>query len=365
MATISPHGKGWRAQIRRRGYPPISKTFPTKGKAWAWADKAEAELLAGKLNTSQHTVRDALERYRREIAPQKAGARWEDLRLGAFLRHPIANRKLGALTADNMADWRDDRLALPGKVTGTYEKPVQGSTVRRELNLWDSVLEVARKTWKWLQANPLRDVDKPPNARPRRRGIRDTEVEAMSKRLTGPKGREVFLAFRLGIETAMRAGEIMTLERAQIDLKARVAHLVKTKNGDERDVPLFPEALKIVRGLLADGRDQLFIVDNRSRDVLFRKARKAAKLSGFTFHDSRSEGISRLSKRMDVLELAAVVGHRDPKSLMHYYRATASEIARRPVSSSPRNSPKRPQQTSGGARRSRSGVSGGGTRGRR
>ncbi len=345
MATVRRRGKKWQVQIRRRGHPAISKTFRTQGAAWAWVEKTEPEVLAGRLNLDQHTVAEALEKYRKEIAPKKRGARWEDLRLTALQRHPIASRRLSQLTAEDLTRWGDDRLA------GAHGRPVQGSTVRREMNLWDSVLETARKVWKWLPVNPMRDVDKPADSAPRRRGIPAAVIEPMGKRLTGPLGSEVFLAFRLGIETAMRAGEMMSLERPQIDLKARVVRLLKTKNGDEREVPLFPEALKIVKGLLADGRERLFTVDNRSRDVLFRKARKATGLSGFTFHDSRSEGISRLSKRMDVLELARVVGHRDINSLLIYYRATASEIARRPVS--PRKTPTPPPRSSGDGRRGR------------
>lgn len=345
MATVRRRGKKWQVQIRRRGHPPVSKTFRTQSAAWAWVDKVEPEVVAGRFNLDQHTVAEALERYRREIAPKKGGAHWEGLRLTAFQRHPVAAKRLAQLTADHLTQWGNDRLS------GAHGRPVKGSTVRREMNLWDSVLEVARKTWKWLPANPMRDVDKPPDSPARRRGVPAAVMQPMSEHLTGPLGREVFLAFRLGIETAMRAGEMMPLERPQIDLKARVVHLLKTKNGDERDVPLFPEALNIVKGLLADGRERLFLVDNRSRDVLFRKARKAAGLSGFTFHDSRSEGISRLSKRMDVLELARVVGHRDINSLLIYYRATASEIARRPVS--PRKTPTPRPRSSGDGRRGR------------
>jgi integrase len=50
-------------------------------------------------------------------------------------------------------------------------------------------------------------------------------------------------------------------------------------------------------------------------------------LADLHFHDSRAEAIFRLSKRLDVLELARMVGHRDPRSLMLYYATTADELA--------------------------------------
>lgn len=51
--------------------------------------------------------------------------------------------------------------------------------------------------------------------------------------------------------------------------------------------------------------------------------------AGVHFHDARSEATSRMAAKLDVLELARVIGHRDPRSLMHYYRANASALARK------------------------------------
>ena len=45
------------------------------------------------------------------------------------------------------------------------------------------------------------------------------------------------------------------------------------------------------------------------------------------FHDARHEAITRLARKIDVLDLARMIGHRDPRSLMVYYNATATDIA--------------------------------------
>lgn len=197
------------------------------------------------------------------------------------------------------------------------------------MNLLDSVFEIARKEWKWISTNPIRDVQKPANPRSRRRRILDSEISAVCARLTGPAGKEVAAGFRLGIETGMRAGEMWSLERGQIDLEKRVARLLKTKNGDERDVALSQSAVEIMRELLKDGRPKLFTSSNSVRDTLFRKARDAAGVNNLHFHDSRTEAIYRLSKKLDVLELARQIGHRDIRSLMFYYQADAAELARK------------------------------------
>ncbi|EMN1578428.1 site-specific integrase, partial [Pseudomonas aeruginosa] len=41
------------------------------------------------------------------------------------------------------------------------------------------------------------------------------------------------------------------------------------------------------------------------------------------------EATTRLARKLDVLDLARMTGHRDPRSLMVYYNATASEVASR------------------------------------
>jgi integrase len=210
------------------------------------------------------------------------------------------------------------------------------------MNLLASVFELARTEWKWVKVNPMRDVRKPVEPPARRRGVKSSEFTALRERLTGPAGVEVFAGFELAIETGMRAGEMWSLDREQIDLKTAVAHLEMTKNGDARDVALSPRAVEIVTGLLADGRPQLFTISNPVRDALFRKARDAAGIPDIHFHDSRSEAVIRLSKVLDVLELAEQIGHRDLNSLQSYYRQPAAERAKRLAEPRTRRSPRKP-----------------------
>lgn len=303
----------WRVQLRKHG---ISRTFRTKARAEQYALQIEAGNEAPTLG--KHTLLQGLRRYAEEVSPTKRGARWEVLRLTAMEADKITKRPMAAIDSDAWGQWRDRRL-----------KDVAPATARREMNLLASVYEVARTEWKWVRANPFRDVRKPPEPPARRRGVKSGELEKLAEHLAGPMGLEVLAGFELGIETGMRAGELWGLERSQIDLRARVAHLTMTKNGDARDVALSPRALEIVRGLLEDGREELFTVANSSRDALFRKARDAAGIPDLHFHDSRAEAVSRLSKRLNVLELAEQIGHRDLNSLQAYYRQPAAVRARR------------------------------------
>lgn len=330
----------WRCQIRRLGLPDLNRTFRTKAHAEQWARALEGGFEAPTMG--KHTLIAAMRRYVQEVSPTKRGERWERLRLAALEADPIAKLAMAALNSDRWGQWRDARL-----------KVVAPATVRREMNLLGALYEAARREWKWVRVNPFRDVRKPPEPPARRRGVRDGELEKLTEAMTGDAAKEVLAGFELGIETGMRAGEMWGLEREQIDLGARVAHLEKTKNGDSRDVALSARAGEILTALLADGRPTAFTINTRTRDTLFRRGRDAAGIPDLHFHDSRAEAVSRLSKKLNVLELAAQIGHRDLNSLQAYYRQPAAERARLLDEPRTRRSPrKRPSK---GARRRRSG----------
>jgi len=71
----------------------------------------------------------------------------------------------------------------------------------------------------------------------------------------------------------------------------------------------------------------IFALTPSQLDANFRKLREAACIDGLTFHDTRHEAITRLARKLNVLELARMVGHRDLKMLQIYYNETAENLA--------------------------------------
>lgn len=327
MASITPHGKGWRAQIRRKGQKALSATFPLKKQAQAWAAQRESEIVSGRLGIlPKHTLGEALKRFREKVSPKRPGYRWEKVRLLQLERDPIARISLAVLDESHLADWRDRELAR------IYRgKPIQGTTVRRVIALLSAVFDVAVREWRWLARSPLKDVRKPPPKKGRARGLRAWEISAVAQELGFNEGRpataaqQTAIAFLLAVETAMRSGEILSIGWDQVFPKH--VHLEKTKNGDERDVPLSPRARELLGYMKGVDPARVFTVASGNRDQLFRDARVRAGGAGFTFHDSRSEAISRLSKKLDIRELAKMTGHRDLKSLMIYYTDDPGTVA--------------------------------------
>jgi len=326
MASIGRYGRGYRAQVYVNGRR-ASKVFRTQREANAWAAAKEQELETAPLE--RHTLRDLLERYLETVMPAKQGGDHEARQARAFLRDfaGLADKRLADLDTPDFAAWRDERL-----------KTVSDATVLRNLNWLRHAFRIAREEWRWLEGNPLKGLRIPKNPAPRTRRVSPAEVRALCRILSyrpgkapQTKSQEVALAFMVGIRSGMRAGEILSLGRANLDLKRRVAsvaHKTQHLTGKPRDVPLTRHAVRLLRPVAH--LEACFSLSSATLDVLFRKARDRLLIEDLHFHDSRAEALTRLSRKVDVMTLAKISGHKDLRILQNtYYRETADEIAAR------------------------------------
>jgi integrase len=335
MASFKKVGTVWRVQLALKGVRQ-SKSFSTKAEAVAWASARESEIRTG-FNAGPgagKTLDDAFNRYLREVSVHKRGHRMERHRLAAIADHVVAGRRLGSLrlsdvSSDILGQWRD--LRLRGTVAANFDDKVLGASVVRELNLLSHVFTTARREWKWIDKSPTTDVRRPKGSAPRDRRISQDEIDRLCVALgfdeapVSTKSGAVAVAFLFAIETAMRAGDVCGLKRS--DIKGRVAHLPRTKNGTKSDVPLSSRALDLI-ALMPQG-DTMFGISTASLDALFRKAKERCQIEDLKFHDTRHEAITRLAKKFNVLELARVVGHRDLNELQTYYNETAEELSKK------------------------------------
>lgn len=341
MASITKYKGGYRAFVLVGG-KRVSKTFDSKREAAAWAGAEEAAARTRKTlpESELHTVRDMLLRYARDVSPRKKGARPEQLRIKAFLRNfpLLADKKLAEVKTPDLAAWRDARLAgFPG-ADGKPVAAVSEASVLRDIAWLSNAFTVARHEWHWIEHKPFEGLRPPPAPPPRDRRISWREVKRLCRRLghvpgqaPTTKNQEVALAFLVGLRSAMRAGEILSLGKGNLDLAKRiatVAHKTQHLTGKPRIVPLTRQAIRLLRPV--SGREHCFTVSSGSLDTLFRKARDQLLIDGLHFHDTRAEALTRLSRKVDVMTLAKISGHKDLSILQNtYYRETAEEIAAR------------------------------------
>lgn len=322
MASIQKRGTKWIAEIRTKG-KYASRSFESKGLAKAWAD--EEERLLGRIEgiVEGKTLAQAFQRYSKEVAAFKKGRKWECNKLAALQEDDIADIPLPLLKLAHFEGWRDTRL----------KSGVKSSTVNRELNLISAVLTQAVK-WKWVQDNPMSGIERPKNPRHRDKCISDSEILRILDALgyvegeAGTLRQKIAVAFLLAIETAMRQGEIWSLTWENIHFQQKTAYLPDTKNGDPRSVPLSKKAIALLESMPRAG-NRVFNTPQFSAGAVFSRTLTLAGLKGIHFHDTRHTALTRMAKKLSMLELARVAGHRDPRNLMIYFNPTTQDLAER------------------------------------
>lgn len=181
--------------------------------------------------------------------------------------------------------------------------------------------------------------------------LSDDELRRLLKACIPPKGatptealrhRRDEAILRLMLETGMRAGEVVALELADVDLAHGLATVRRGKGGKGRVVPFGPQtALATDRYLrlrtshrLARSSPALWLGDRGkdfSYDALHKTLRNradAAGIAGFHPHRMRHTAAHRwLSAGGSESGLMAVAGWTRPDMLMRYTRAQASSRA--------------------------------------
>ncbi len=148
----------------------------------------------------------------------------------------------------------------------------------------------------------------------------------------------------------MRQGELLSLRWSDVDLKSQVARLETTKNGDSRLVPLSSRAVGILAKLPRESTadTKVFPCSSEAVKLAWRRAVTRAReqyvrqckdsrvaidpafLTDLRFHDLRHEAASRLAEKLpNLIELAAVTGHRDLRMLKRYYHPRATDLAKK------------------------------------
>lgn len=307
MGSIRKHRNGWRAEVcidRKRA----SRVCRTKAEAENWVKATEKAGVA-----ESRTFGDAVDRYRRTVTVRKPSKAREEQRLDRLQARLGKATPLESLTPDVLTAWRDNELDR-----------VSAASVRREWSLLHHLLAVATQEWEWIPSNPLSRIKLPPKPSPRSRTWSDTDIATYlhcagwpGDSLTARTGDCLLFA----LETAMRAGEICGIRAEHIYPKH--VHLPMTKNGTARDVPLSSKA----RAMLDQYPDG-FGITTTQLNSLFRKVRDRAGLTGLRFHDARRTALTKLSAKLDALELARVSGHKDLKVLLStYYAVTVEDLA--------------------------------------
>ena len=320
-----PGGKRvWQAHIRRRGYSAQVKTFDTKAEAEAWAVTIESEIARGvfvsRTEAESTTMREALDRYQREIVPGKKNADREGRRVKGLQARTLARRSMASIQGKDIAAFMQQRQA----------EGAGPNTVRLDLALLSHLFNVARTEWGMASlANPVEMVRKPRLPAGRDRRLVDDELPRLLA-AAHAYGGEIGPLITWAIETAMRRGEIAAMRWDHLDRKARVLLIPETKTGTPRRVPLSTAALGVLDGLPRRLDGKVWGMRPDSISQAFERVCKATGIEGLTFHDLRHEATSRLfEKGLGLMEVASITGHKTMQMLKRYTHLRAEDLVGR------------------------------------
>ena len=324
MATIRKKGeRQWHVQIRKRGYPAQTKTFSTKSDAERWATIIESEMERGvfvsRTEAENTFVSDVLTRFENEVLPTKRSEQSDKSRIKT-LQEEFGAYRLASLTTSQVANFRDRRLKIVGP-----------QSVIHEINLLNRVLKAASMDWGIALPGGLAtaSVRKPAKPRGRDRRVSESEIHQI---LDVTKSVELATIIVMAVETGMRRNELASLTWEHLFLDRQTAHLPKTKTDVPRTVPLSTTAIAALRRLPVNTEGRVFKLQAESMSQAFERACEPhrANIVGVRFHDLRHEATSRLfEKGLNVMEVAAITGHKTLEMLTRYTHLRAEDLAKK------------------------------------
>ena len=327
MASVTQHGKAWRAKIRRKGYPHKSKTFRTKKQAEDWARKVEDEMVRGiYIDTdrqNEHTFAAACDYYNEHITPKlKRKSKRGQVNQ---LKRKLGHYTIKTLLPDYIFDYAVERLDA-----------VSGETVRQDLStiamIYDSYCTLKRIPFVANPARVAKDMLKIKKVKltSEQRDRRPTTEEL--EKLYGYKHKKhtlINLIVEFAVETAMRRGEIAKMKREH-RIEPGLLSIPETKTDKPRTIPLSDRAKEILSSLPVRLDGFVWGVKPDSITQAFERMAKELKINDLVFHDLRHEGTSRFFEMgLTIPEVAEITGHSDWKSLKRYTKLSPHNIGKK------------------------------------
>jgi integrase/predicted RNase H-like HicB family nuclease len=274
------------------------------------------------------TLREAFDLYRSKISILKKGYAQEKYRIEQICRSFLGEKTVREITSVDIATYRDLRLQT---VNSRTKRLLSTSTVRLEMSLLSSFFDICRIEWGYCDTNPVANVRKPKIPPGRDRRLTAREDKQISRYAFNHVNPELYSIYIVALETAMRQGEILTLQWEHINLKGRIAHLPMTKNGSKRDIPLSTRARDAIIRIGVKSKGRVFSYTSAGLKSTWRFMMIKLSIVDLHFHDVRHEAVSRLFElgTLDMMEVAAISGHKSLSMLKRYTHLKAQKLVRK------------------------------------
>ena len=317
----------YQVRVNRSGVKEIVKSFHTLTEAKRWARHMETKLDKGDYSdyseASKFTLGDLFKRYIQE-SKHKKKKQWrnEEYRQQQRLSDELSHVNFLRFSTKHLAEYRDRRL-----------EEVQGPTFNKDFNFISVVIQTALTDWNlYLPNNPCKIFKREPENQPRDRVLTFHEEERLLQGCQDHTNIYLKPAVGFSLETSIRKGELLGINRKHVNWEARTVTLYDTKNGEDRTIPLSEHAFHILATLPRqfDGAMFPFTVD--SLDKHFYRVRDKVGLVDFRWHDLRRSAISNMFqiRNYDLPTVQLLSGHKQPSVLLKVYtKLDPEQVARK------------------------------------
>lgn len=224
----------------------------------------------------------------------------------------FGHRKIKTLTYGDIRTYKQVRLSTPTK----HAKQRAVATVNKELNKLKRMLNIAVRE-QWLSRNPFENGESLIGQEEHRTRVLSLEEE---KRLldsieSNPKRSHIKGIVLIGLDCALRRGEIFTLKWFDVDFARRTLTIraFNAKTARKRTVAMtkrvFDEILRLWE-ISDQNQDSLVFGVSVTIKTAWKKICREARIEDFHFHDTRHTAITRMIRAgLPPVEVMKVSGH--------------------------------------------------------
>jgi site-specific recombinase XerD len=274
------------AEGKRRRERAGRKSDAIKLYAQRKADSIAGRKLAKPLRQRERRFRELAENALTYAKKHKANPADDEQKIGVLIQE-FGDRIAESLTQQELTSFLDSRNTGP-------------ATFNRYRATLSMIYREAIRNG-WIEKNPARlmKAKKEPNGRIR---FLSQEEETRLRRIIDELYPHFLNEFEVAVHTGMRRSEQFTLDWTEVDLDAKRIHLLKTKNGSDRVIPLNSVALAALKRQreISGGAKRVFITTEGKPFI--RKAIRGwldealvkANIQDFSWHCLRHTFCSRL-----------------------------------------------------------------------
>ena len=309
---------------------------------------------------------DAEGKRRREKAGRKADAirlyqqRKADATAGRKLARPLRSReRTFQELANNAIEYAKKHKANPaddeqkiGVLTAEFGDRPASSLTQQELEAFLESRQTSPATFNryratlsmlfreairngWTERNPASLVRAKKEDNARIRFLSNDEEKRLRQILAEDYQNRYLNEFEVALHTGMRRSEQFNLEWPQTDLKAKRIHLLKTKNGSDRAIPLNSVAMAALeRQWEVSGKlERVFVTDDGKPFIRkpirrwFEETMVKAAINEFTWHCLRHTFCSRLVMAgVSLKTVQELMGHKTIQMTARYAHLSPSHL---------------------------------------